>query len=73
MLCKCTPNSSADMFLASNPAQYIKKNVPKEQQMVLLNLLTECSDKVSSFPGMSGVCKILSVTLNVRARYVRFH
>lgn len=43
---------SPDMFAAANPAQYIKKNVPKEQQMQLLNILTESSEKLSAFSGM---------------------
>ena len=42
---------SSDMFAAANPAQYIKKNVPKEQQMQLLNILTESSEKLSAFSG----------------------
>jgi len=39
------------MFAASNPAQFIKKNAPKELQMQLLDLLTELTKKVNSFPG----------------------
>ena len=42
---------SLDMFAAANPAQYIKKNVPKEQQMQLLNILTESSERLSGFAG----------------------
>ena len=44
------------MFAAANPAAHIKKNVPKEQQMQLLDLLTECTDKVRSYPGMCILC-----------------